>query len=326
MSLLNCRINQHQLGDPKESLKYESVSLEALEQGKVRVEVEATNINPSDLLSIYGVGQYKKNHVPPRVPGFEAVGRVRQSHSSEFLEGDRVVVATSGTWQRYVDVEPNNLFHVPEHLEAGFASQLYINSLTAWVLTQEVAALTNDDCLIINAGNSAIGKIFAQLSQSLGFTLIVVTSSPDRNRHKTPYVVHTNEDFVEQIRKLGAPLPNVAFDAIGGTAGEKLLNTLKDAGRFINYGTLSLELYQPSFFQSAKRANVEFRTFFLRYWEDGVGSQVRRNAFESMLKHFLSNDIALDVDRSMCFSDYLQAIELIESNKPLEGKIILIPF
>lgn len=177
MSLLNCRINQHQFGDPKESLKYESVSLEVLGQGKVRVEVEATNINPSDLLSIYGVGQYKNNHVPPRVPGFEAVGRVRQSHSSEFLEGDRVVVATSGTWQRYIDVEPNNLFHVPEHLEAGFASQLYINSLTAWVLTHEVAALTNDDCLIINAGNSAIGKIFAQLSQSLVFTLIVVTSS-----------------------------------------------------------------------------------------------------------------------------------------------------
>ena len=126
------------------------------------------------------MGQYKHSHQPPRVPGFEAAGTVVESSHSEFTVGQRVLVATSGTWQRYVDVSPDNLFHLPTHLDNDYACQLYINALTAWILTTEVTKLTKEDALIINAGNSAIGKIFSQLSQSLGFQIIVVTSQPKR--------------------------------------------------------------------------------------------------------------------------------------------------
>lgn len=58
----NTRISQFRFGQPKESLKLEHVALGALDKDKVRVRIEATNINPSDLLSIYGVGQYKHSH------------------------------------------------------------------------------------------------------------------------------------------------------------------------------------------------------------------------------------------------------------------------
>lgn len=95
----NTRISQFRFGQPKESLKLEHVALGALDKDKVRVQIEATNINPSDLLSIYGVGQYKHSHQPPRVPGFEAVGRVIESSNAEFAVNQRVLVATSGTWQ-----------------------------------------------------------------------------------------------------------------------------------------------------------------------------------------------------------------------------------
>ncbi len=73
---INTRVNQFCFGQPKTSLSLEKVPLKPLAQGKVRVRLEASNINPSDLLSIHGVGQYRRVHVPPRVPGFEAVGRV----------------------------------------------------------------------------------------------------------------------------------------------------------------------------------------------------------------------------------------------------------
>lgn len=73
---INTRVNQFCFGQPKTSLSLEKEPLKPLALGKVRVRLEATNINPSDLLSIHGVGQYRRVHVPPRVPGFEAVGRV----------------------------------------------------------------------------------------------------------------------------------------------------------------------------------------------------------------------------------------------------------
>lgn len=41
----NTRISQFRFGQPKESLKLEHVALGALDKDKVRVHIEATNIN-----------------------------------------------------------------------------------------------------------------------------------------------------------------------------------------------------------------------------------------------------------------------------------------
>lgn len=322
----NTRINQYRFGQPKESLKIEHVTLGILDKDKVRVQIEATNINPSDLLSIHGVGQYKHSHQPPRVPGFEAVGTILKSEHADFTVGQRALVATSGTWQRYVDVSPENLFHIPQHLDNGYACQLYINALTAWVLTTEVAKLTQEDVLIINAGSSAIGKIFSQLSSSLGFQIIVVTSQPKRALTTSKHVLDAKNDLVAQIQKLGLPQPTVAFDAIGGSPGTELIHTLAKQGRFINYGTLSLDFYEPRFFEYAKNQAIEFSTFFLRYWEEAEGKKVRRDQFETMLDHFIKNEIQLDVDRCFPLDQVQTAIDLIESKTTrLDGKIILLP-
>lgn len=322
----NTRISQFRFGQPKESLKLEHLTLGTLDKDKVRVRVEATNINPSDLLSIYGVGQYKHSHQPPRVPGFEAVGRVEESGHAEFAVNQRVLVATSGTWQNYVDVSPDNLFHIPQHLDNGYACQLYINALTAWVLTTEVAKLTKEDVLIINAGSSAIGKIVSQLSESLGVQIIAVTSQPERTQTTSCHVLDAKSDLVAQIQRLGLPQPTVAFDAIGGSPGTELIHTLDNQGRFINYGTLSLDFYEPRFFEYAKSQAIDFSTFFLRYWEEAEGKDVRRDKFTTMLDHFITNDIQLDVDRCIPLSDVQTAIDLIESKTTqLNGKIILLP-
>ncbi|MGR5354542.1 zinc-dependent alcohol dehydrogenase family protein [Vibrio chagasii] len=322
----NTRISQFRFGQPKESLKIEHVTLGTLDKDKVRVQIEATNINPSDLLSIHGVGQYKHSHQPPRVPGFEAVGTILESEHADFTVGQRVLVATSGTWQKYVDVSPDNLFHLPQHLDNGYACQLYINALTAWILATEVAKLTQEDVLIINAGSSAIGKIFSQLSQSLGFQTIVVTSQPKRALTTSKHVLDTKNDLVAQIRQLGLPQPTVAFDAIGGSPGTELIHTLGRQGRFINYGTLSLDFYEPRFFEYAKEHAIDFSTFFLRYWEEAEGKKVRRDQFESMLDHFIENEIQLEVDRYFPLEQIQTAIDLIESKTTrLDGKIILIP-
>ncbi|MFT7681866.1 MAG: NADPH:quinone reductase-like Zn-dependent oxidoreductase [Moritella dasanensis] len=322
----NTRINQICFGPPKDSLTVEHLPLESLEKDNIRVKIEATNINPSDLLSIHGIGQYRHGHQPPRVPGFEAVGQVIESNHEKFIIGQRVVVATSGTWQKYIDVSPDNLFHIPHHLENGYACQLYINALTAWVLTTEVAQLTRDDVLIVNAGSSAIGKIFAQLSSSLGFTLLVVTSKPETYAYDSSIVIDAKGDLITQIQQLNLPRPNVAFDAIGGKVGTELIHTVGIKGRYINYGTLSLEFYEPRFYEYAKNQNIDFSTFFLRYWENTVGKDVRREKFTMMLDHFIINKIQLDVDRCIPLDQVQSAIELIESKStPIHGKIILLP-
>ena len=96
-------------------------------------------------------------------------------------------------------------------------------------------------------------------------------------------------------------------------------------GAFINYGTLSLDFYEPRFFEYAKNQAIEFSTFFLRYWEEAEGKKVRRDQFESMLDHFIKNEIQLDVDRYFPLEQVQTAIDLIESKTTrLDGKIILL--
>ncbi|NOH31721.1 zinc-dependent alcohol dehydrogenase family protein [Vibrio mediterranei] len=320
----NIRVSQIDFGNAKQSLKLESVPLDILDEGLIRVRVEAANINPSDLLSIRGIGQYRHNHQTPRVPGFEAVGTVVESNHTKFMLGQRVLVAASGTWQKYIDVLPENLFHIPLSLKSGYACQLYINALTAWVLTTEITQLTKEDVVIINAGSSAIGKIFAQLSSSLGFRLIVVTSKPKDYPYSVTHVLDAKINLATQIQRIDAPKPNVAFDAIGGKVGSQLSKTVCKLGRFINYGTLSLEFYEPNFFDFIKNQDIKFNTFFLRHWENAVGSISRREKFMLMLEHFIENQIQLDVDRFVPLHEVLSAIDLIEDeSKVLSGKVVL---
>ncbi|EKO3834536.1 zinc-dependent alcohol dehydrogenase family protein [Vibrio harveyi] len=323
----NTRVNQLSFGSPSESLVLEHVELEPLALGKVRVQIEATNINPSDRLSIQGVGQYRRTHVPSRVPGFEAVGRVveiNDPHQSEFQIGQKVLVAQSGAWQSYVDAPEENVFAVPEELENGYACQLYINALTAWVITTHVAKLSKDDVVIINAGNSAIGKIFAQLSHSRGFTLIAISSAPERYPYDSIAVLDSKQDLQSQIDARELPQPNVAFDAIGGKLGTELIQIVRNSGTYINYGTLSLTPYKPAFFACMKQNNIDFSTFFLRYWEESVGKTVRKQVFAEMLEHFMEHQIQLDVDRYLLLGQFQRAFELIEDETvTLQGKIIL---
>ncbi|QTH10680.1 alcohol dehydrogenase, partial [Vibrio fluvialis] len=75
-----------------------------------------------------------------------------------------------------------------------------------------------------------------------------------------------------------------------------------------------------------KNLNIEFSTFFLRYWENAVGKDIRREKFSMMLDHFITNGIQLDVDRCIPLEQIQDAIKLIESNSTnLHGKIILLP-
>ena len=73
-----------------------------------------------------------------------------------------------------------------------------------------------------------------------------------------------------------------------------------------------------------KQHNIDFSTFFLRYWEESVGKTVRKQVFAEMLEHFVERRIQLDVDRSLPLEHFQSAFELIEDDSvTLQGKIIL---
>src|SRR5699024_578331 len=89
--------------------------------------------------------------------------------------GKRVLpLRGEGTWQQYVKTSVHHAVEVPSFIDDYTAAQLYINPVTAFVICTETLRLRKGDVIAVNAAGSAIGHIFSQLANILGFTYIAV--------------------------------------------------------------------------------------------------------------------------------------------------------
>ncbi len=136
-----------------------------LQADEVRIAISHVSVNPSDLIPI--TGAYAHRTPLPAVVGYEGVGTIVEVGSSELKEliGQRVLSLDGGTCQRYVVSKREQLILVPNSLPDELACQMYINPSTAWVLCMEWMSLSPGETLLVNAANSAIGKLFLQLAQ-----------------------------------------------------------------------------------------------------------------------------------------------------------------
>src|SRR5690625_301235 len=131
--------------------------------------MKARPINPSDLIPIKGA--YSHRISTPNIPGYEGVAIVEEvGHlvSQEFV-GKRVLpLRGEGTCQEYVKTSADFAVLNPNTIDDFIASQLYINPITAWVISTEILKLKPEVMLLVNACGSSIGRIFSQLSKIIG--------------------------------------------------------------------------------------------------------------------------------------------------------------
>ena len=319
----NKAIQQHAYGSPLSVLKLKNIKTP---DGDILVKVLYRAINPSDILSINGCGQYLYNHYVPRIPGFEAIGRVVRSKSIKFNVNDKVLVIKPGTWQKYMAVSEEHLLIIPEKLGKGIAAQLYINGLTAWIILTEVLNINKNDIVIINAGNSSIAKLFIQLSSFFGYKIIVSTSQVNKNKildSGAIGVVDSSYSIREQLFKQNLPTPNIALDAVGGDVGTRLLEAVCDNGIFIIYGCLSMQNYPTTINSLLKVKQIKPKRFFLRDWESKVSIEFRNAKILQLIDCILKINIQLPIYREMDILQYQEAIKLYKDNQNNVGKILI---
>ncbi|QWU98628.1 alcohol dehydrogenase catalytic domain-containing protein [Francisella salimarina] len=324
--LLNKYIEQKDYGNPNDILEQKEAFL--VNYTNVLTKVVLRTINPSDILSLYGEGQYRYNHSTPRIPGFEAVGIVIGSKKPEYKVGDRVLIMTSGTWQTFIDIEPQQLLKLPKKIPDNIAVQCYINGLTAWVILTEVINISKDDVVIINAGNSSIAKIFIQLSKCLNYKIIVVTSSKTSKRlydYGADFVINSKLSLQEQIIKNNIPLPNIALDAVGGLNGVRLLETISNNGRFIVYGCLSMTNYPKKVSNIFYDKKIIPERFFLKEWEKRVGAIFRNAKLNQFIDYIICYKLDLPVYKNINLDNFKLAFYEIENRRQNNkyGKILL---
>lgn len=265
------QIRYHAFGEPEQVLQWEKIALQPPAAGEMLVRMTARPINPSDLIPIRG--SYAHRISLPAVPGYEGVGIVKEVGPSvpKELVGRRVLpLRGEGTWQDYVKTSAALAVPVPDEIDDATAAQLYINPLTAWLVCTEVLALKPGDIVLVNAGGSSIGRVFAQLAKLIGFRLIAVT----RNRIHTEellrlgaaHVVHTTEaalhpSVMELTNGRGA---SAAIDSIGGPEGTELARCLQPGGTYLSIGLLSG--VPVDWAAIAHGTRVRATLFHLRHW------------------------------------------------------------
>lgn len=331
-------MNEHvicyrRFGEPAEVLQVEQRPLSEPGIGEIRTRVAARIINPSDLIPIRG--SYAHRIELPAVPGYEGVGVIEAVGPgvSPAWIGRRVLpLRGAGTWQDSVISPAVWAVPVPDELPDEAACQLFINPVTAWVLCTEVLQLKPGDILLMNAANSSLGAIFAQLSAILGFRFAAVIREPQQasrlyslgawqvmeaSRHPA-----TQGSLIDTVERLtGGQGIRAAIDCVGGAAAAELSACIAAGGTFLSLGLLSGEPVPEPVYAERR---IESRLFHLRHWMRHVSPDAWQRTFAILIGLFKRRLLHLaEVEQIFELKHAVDAVRAAEQ-RGRRGKIMLV--
>ncbi|MDN6718361.1 zinc-dependent alcohol dehydrogenase family protein [Tetragenococcus halophilus] len=304
-----------EFGQPELVIQETNRRISHLEEDEALIEMMMAPINPSDLIPV--TGAYAHRIPLPNTVGYEGVGVVKEVGKAEnqSLVGKMVLpLREEGTWQEAVVMKVNQLIVVPEAIDYRIACQIYINPITAWLLCTKEFSLGKQDFLLVNAGNSSIGKIFIQLANILGFKMIsVVRNEQYRNPLKklgADYVINSRlENVFDAVMTItqgkGA---QAAIDMIGNSAGTTLARCVANDGNFRTIGLLSG--HQIDWQYIANHLNITAKMFHLRHWSENCSLEECQKQFETIFYLISEKGLQLTFPQIIYpFNQYKQAIE-----------------
>ena len=256
--MLNTCLVYRSYGLPAKCLNLENRELPPVAEGHLRVAVSYAPVNPSDLIPI--TGAYPHRIQLPSIAGYEAVGTViaaPQEYSA--LVGRRVLpVRGAGTWQKYIDCDPRVAVPVPDFIPDLVAARSYINPLASLMMLDQWQ-VKGRHVLLCGAG-STCADILGRWALQHGATTV---SGIYRTESRVPGLLgHGIEPIsVNDTQAVigAARHADIAFDSVGGPAGNAVLDAMRPETVFVGYGLLSGKSVSVS-----QNAQARYRRFHLR--------------------------------------------------------------
>ena len=244
-------IRQYEFG-PAENLRYEQIDDPLPGPGQVRVVVEATGVHLVDTAIRRGEGgRYFPLPKLPMTPGREVAGIVEAvgPGADESWLGRRVVAhlgQANGGYAELAAVPVEALHPVPDTLAPDAAVAAIGTGRTA-VAILEVAALREDDVVLVTAAAGGLGGLFVQAGLGAGATVVALAGGPakvDRVRAlgATAAVDYLVPGWPERVLEaLDRREPTVVLDGVGGSLGREAMELLGVGGRLVLFGWASGE-------------------------------------------------------------------------------------
>jgi NADPH2:quinone reductase len=308
-------VRQHSYGGP-EVLVLEEVPDPVPAAGELLVRVSAAGVNYAD--TMLRAHEPDERFRPPGgfpvTPGIEIAGTVLTEDSP--LAGRRIVsFIPSGGYAELAAVPAASAIPVPDDIEDHTALALFAQGATA-VGVIDVARLTAEDTVLVEAAAGGIGTLLVQLAKRAGATVIAAASSASkldlaRSLGADQVVDYSREGWTEGLGPV-----TVVLDSVGGRTGAEAYQLLSPLGRMVLYGYASGEptaLTTTDIFTVGAAVIPLSLTYDARLLPDYT-----RQAFE------LAGDLKPVIGDVLPLADAAKAHRALEERTSV-GKIVLVP-
>lgn len=313
-------------GNPLDAISLkESTEVKSLQQGEIKVKIQASPINPADLNFMQGTYGIKPSL--PSSLGLEGAGIVLESANEKISEGCQVIFLNPiGCWASEVIVKEEDVIVLSTPIDPLQAAMLKINPMTAWCLLNAYSPLEEGDYILQNASNSGVGQSVIQLAKLLGL--------------KTINLVR-REELIEPLKHLGADIvlldhpevaaelktilldsdqPKLALNAVGGDSALRLMDMLAPEGDHITYGAMGLRsLKVPNKFLIFKGINLH--GFWLTRELKNIPREQIEDIYQSLALWTDEGKLSQLVDSTFSLKDYKEAFER-QVDEDREGKVL----
>jgi len=315
-------------GAPLDVVKVVDDEPGSLAAGEAMVEVLATPINPSDVMTLAGL--YGLLPKLPATPGNEGVGRVVDVVGSEAVKPGQLVFLPlgAGTWRTHLKARAERLLPVPEGADVLQMAMLSINPPTAELLLREFVSLQPGEWVLQNAANSAVGRYVITLAKRAGYRTVNVVRRAELEAELRELgadaVLVDGPDLPAKVREAtgGAPV-RLAIDSVGGSATMRLGDAVAEGGTVVNYGAMSGK--GPSLSAAATIfRDVTLKGFWLMQWLRKASRAQQTELMGGLAKLVAQGVLHAPVDATYPLEDIREALSrAVEGGR--KGKVLLTP-
>ena len=210
-------------------------------EGFVQIKVSYSSLNYKDALSASGNKGVTRNY--PFVPGIDAAGIITDGNSSQFEDGDEVIVTgydmgmnTPGGFGEYINVPAHWVVKKPINITAIEAMSIGTAGLTAAasVLKIQKSSGESDLPVLVSGATGGVGSIGVMLMSKLGFEVSALTgksSSIDFLQSIGANNIILRDEYLETPSKpIEKALFSSAIDTVGGNILSRMLPQISPHG------------------------------------------------------------------------------------------------
>ena len=240
-------LNKRPIGYPKEEdFKLIESSVDELDEGEILIESHYLSLDPY----MRGRMNDSKSYAPSiKLGGVitgEVVGKVVQSKSKLFNEGDYATAHIG--WQKYGKIDGASARKIDPEL-APISTSLGIlgmPGLTAYFGFLDVCSPKPGDTVVVSASSGAVGAIVGQIAKIMGCKVIGIAGSDV----KTDYCLYElgfdhvinykTDNILTKISEYAPSGVDVYFDNVGGEISDNVIANLSTGARIAICGQISL--------------------------------------------------------------------------------------